>query len=204
MMPEPKMIGKYLYETQPGTAAADGKPSRGPVYRFVAAQQGFTELPSNLHSLYEVFQQSVTHYPDNDCLGRRVDGKGEFVFESYRVNLPPACCLWSAAPCKPMPIATHASLQTVAEKVAHVASAMAHVGLEAHGRAGIYSVNCPEWMTTMQACNRMTIYTVPLYDTLGKLWFQENLQHGPHSDHLVSSCPENWNGCLQARRLLSM
>ena len=107
-MAEPKMFGKYQYQTEPGTAAAIGKPSRGPVYRFIAAQQGFTELPSNLHSLYEVFQQSVTQHPDNDCLGRRVDGKGEFVFESYRVNLPPACCLWSAAQCIPIPIGPHA------------------------------------------------------------------------------------------------
>ena len=111
-MAEPKMFGKYMYETEPGIAAANGKPSKGPVYRFVAAQQGFTELPSNLHSLYEVFQQSVTQYPDNDCLGRRVDGKGEFVFESYRVNLPPACSLWSVAQCIPRPNASHAHCLT--------------------------------------------------------------------------------------------
>ena len=49
-----------------------------------------------------------------------------------------------------------------------MASALAAIGGNAHTRAGIYSVNCPEWMVAMQACNRMTIYTVPIYDTFGK------------------------------------
>lgn len=86
-------------------------------------------------------------------------------------------------------------LQTVGEKVSLIASAMVNVGLAAHGRAGIYAVNCPEWMEVMlvrrqsvmiyslwpctnsaenisdllKACNRLTVYTVPLYDTLGEL-----------------------------------
>lgn len=43
-------------------------------------------------------------------------------------------------------------LQEVAMEVENIASAMAHVGVPAHGRAGIYAVNCPEWMITMQVC----------------------------------------------------
>ncbi|CAN6459908.1 unnamed protein product [Victoria cruziana] len=32
---------------------------------------------------------------------------------------------------------------------------------------GIYGINCPEWIITMEACNSHGIYYVPLYDSLG-------------------------------------
>lgn len=44
----------------------------------------------------------------------------------------------------------------MADKVERVASAMAHVGVAPHGRAGIYSVNCPEWMEVMQVSFSLT------------------------------------------------
>ena len=58
--------------------------------------------------------------------------------------------------------------QEVQSKVAKVGSAMAHIGIPAHGRAAVFSFNTPEWMMVIQACNRMCVYTIPLYDTLGK------------------------------------
>ncbi|KAH9620815.1 hypothetical protein KSS87_015122 [Heliosperma pusillum] len=35
------------------------------------------------------------------------------------------------------------------------------------GRCGIYSVNCPKWVISMQACNAHGLHCVPLYDSLG-------------------------------------
>jgi long-chain acyl-CoA synthetase len=131
------------------------------------ALDGSPALPG-ITTLYEMFTKSVERFPDNDCLGRR-SGEGPYTFMTYK---------------------------QVGEATAAVGSAMAYCGLEAHGRAGVYGVNSPEWMIAMQAsgrvgvcvlsvralhspthplthpcqlqaCNRMNVYCVPLYDTLG-------------------------------------
>lgn len=82
---------------------------------------------------------SVEKYGDNKCLGRRsADG---YEWMTYK---------------------------EVCELSAAIGSAMVKAGVPAHGRAGVYGANCPEWMITMQACNRMNVYCVPLYDSLGE------------------------------------
>ncbi|KAL4436674.1 hypothetical protein ABPG75_003813 [Micractinium tetrahymenae] len=79
---------------------------------------------------------------------------------------------WPAAHL-PLPLSLPASpgrasaLQEAGRIVGDVASAMVHVGLEPHSRASVFGANSPEWMITMQACNRNTVYCVPLYDVLG-------------------------------------
>lgn len=92
-------------------------------------------------SLYDMFQQSVAKYGDNPCLGSRSGKNGEYEWLTYK---------------------------QVDEKVANLGSAMASIGLGPHGRVGIYGANSAEWMMAMQACNRMNLYCVPLYDTLGE------------------------------------
>lgn len=71
--------------------------------------------------------------------------------------------------------------QETSERAAAISSAMASVGVGPHGRAGVYGANCPEWMISMQACNRMTIYCVPLYDSLGENAIEYIINHSESS-----------------------
>jgi len=73
------------------------------------------------------------------------------------------------------------SYKETAERAAAIASAMASIGVGPHDRAGVYGANCPEWMISMQACNRMTIYCVPLYDTLGENAIEYIINHSESS-----------------------
>lgn len=100
-----------------------------------------------------MFAASVTKYPKNKCLGHR-GPDGAYVWLTY---------------------------EEAAEHAAAIASAMTQVGVQAHGRAGVYGANCPEWMIAMQACNRMTIYCVPLYDTLGENAIEYIINHSESS-----------------------
>jgi long-chain acyl-CoA synthetase len=104
----------------------------------------------NCESLYEMFQQSVEKFADKKCLGARTGANGEYEWITYK---------------------------EAGEKIAAIGSAMAHVGLDAHGRVGVYGANSPEWMLTMQACNRMNLYCVPLYDTLGENAIEYIMKH---------------------------
>lgn len=38
-----------------------------------------------------------------------------------------------------------------------IASALAHVGLKAHSRVGVYGMNAPEWMVAMQVESRNSV-----------------------------------------------
>ena len=71
---------------------------------------------------------SVAKYPGNPCLGHRPVKYG-----------------------KPDPY-QWLSYAEVGERVGAIAGAMMALGLEAHGRVGVYGVNSPEWMMAMQAC----------------------------------------------------
>lgn len=104
-------------------------------------------------TLYEAFSASVAKYPNNNCLGHRT-ADGSYSWLTY---------------------------QETAEHAAAIASAMASVGVGPHARAGVYGANCPEWMISMQACNRMTIYCVPLYDSLGENAIEYIINHSESS-----------------------
>ena len=72
-------------------------------------------------SLYEMFMDSVGKYPGNPCLGRR-EGAG-YAWLTY---------------CE------------AAEQAGALGSALVAVGLQPHGRVGVYGANSPEWMLAMQ------------------------------------------------------
>ncbi|KAI8110231.1 hypothetical protein M9435_001910 [Picochlorum sp. BPE23] len=130
----------YVVEVAPAKPAENGKPAVGPEYRSKLAKDG-PPMMEECTSLYDMFQQSVKKYGDNPCLGARTGKNGEYEWLTYK---------------------------QVDEKVACLGSAMASIGLGPHGRVGVYGANSPEWMMAMQACNRMNLYCVPLYDTLGE------------------------------------
>ncbi|KAJ4950151.1 hypothetical protein NE237_026983 [Protea cynaroides] len=134
---------KYIFEVEAGKEAKDGRPSVGPVYRSVLAKDGLACPPEGLESCWDVFRLSVEKYPGNRMLGRReiVNGKaGKYVWLTYK------------------------EVHDIVMKLGH---SIRSCGVEPGGRCGIYGVNCPEWMISMQACNAHGIYCVPLYDTLG-------------------------------------
>ncbi|KAF5197637.1 Long chain acyl-coa synthetase [Thalictrum thalictroides] len=134
---------KFIFEVEKGKEAVDGKPSLGPVYRSVFAKDGFPKPVQGLENCFDVFRISVEKYPENRMLGRRVivDGKpGEYVWLTYK---------------------------EVYDIVMKIGLSIRSCGLEKGGRCGIYGVNCPEWIMSMEACNAHGMHCVPLYDSLG-------------------------------------
>lgn len=142
-----------MVEVSPAKPAQGGKLAVGPEYRCAIAKDG-PPMMENCSSLYEMFQQSVAAYPDNPCLGGRTGKDGEYEWMTYT---------------------------EVAEMVDQIGSAMAGVGLKAHGRVGVYGANSKEWMMAMQGCNRMNLYCVPLYDTLGENAIEYIVKHSESS-----------------------
>ncbi len=115
----------WTIEVEPARAAREGVPAAGPVYKCAKAKDGFPHL-TDVFTCYELFQRSVKLYPDRPCLGHRntVDGQVQpFTYITY----------------------TEAGL-----KVAQIGSAMRAVGLEEHGRVGVFGANSPEWMIALQ------------------------------------------------------
>ncbi|KAK9145435.1 hypothetical protein Sjap_005338 [Stephania japonica] len=135
---------EHLIEVEKAKAGeGEGNPSRGPVYRSAFARDGFPPPVPGLESCWDVFRISVEKYPGNKMLGRReiVNGKaGEYSWMTYK---------------------------EVYDLVVKVGLSIRACGVEKGGRCGIYGINSPEWMVSMQACNAHGIYCVPLYDTLG-------------------------------------
>lgn len=59
------------------------------------------------------------------------------------------------------------------EEALNLMSFMKAEGMQQHGRCGVFGQNSPEWFLVMQACNAMSVYCVPLYDTMG----EENVEY---------------------------
>ncbi|GFR48302.1 hypothetical protein Agub_g10182 [Astrephomene gubernaculifera] len=151
---------KFLHEYEPARPATADKPSASPVYRHVCAKDGFPA--AEFTTLFEMFEQSCAKYPNNQCLGKREKNEqgevGPFVFKSYK---------------------------EVQQEVSHVASALRALGVEPSQRVGVFGANCPEWMVAMQACNRMSMHCVPLYDSLGENAIEYIINH---SESVVAFC----------------
>ncbi|GAQ86175.1 Long-Chain Acyl-CoA Synthetase [Klebsormidium nitens] len=133
----------WTVEVAGGEPARSNRPAVGPTYRHLSVGKGdFPELGSAA-TLYELFSNSAMKYADMPCLGQRkvVDGKaGPFEYLSYKEAFRQAIVL---------------------------AGSLEYIGVQPHSTCGIYGVNTPTWMLAMQACNALTVYSVPLYDTLG-------------------------------------
>ncbi|KAF7828146.1 long chain acyl-CoA synthetase 4-like [Senna tora] len=131
---------RYIIEVE---KAKEGRPSIGPVYRSLFAKHGFPAPINGLNSCWDVFRMSVEKYPKNPMLGRReiIEGKaGNYKWQSY---------------------------EEVYDLAMKVGNSIRSCGYEKGVKCGIYGVNCPEWIISMQACNAHGLYCVPLYDTLG-------------------------------------
>ncbi|CAN6700112.1 unnamed protein product [Malus baccata var. baccata] len=133
----------FSVAVEEGREGKDGKPSFGPVYRNLLAQNDFPPLDRQINSSWDLFSLSVQKYPGNRMLGWRkmVDGKpGPYTWKTYK---------------------------EVYDEVLDVGSALRLSGVEPGSRVGIYGANCPQWIMAMEACNAHSLICVPLYDTLG-------------------------------------
>ncbi|GAB4822406.1 hypothetical protein N2152v2_009452 [Parachlorella kessleri] len=148
---------EYLVEVAPPRPANGDIPATGPTYRPAIAAKGPPTIPG-VTTLYENFKASREKYPSNKCLGH-VEG-GAYQWLTY---------------------------EQTGEQVDAIGSAMAAVGVGPHGRCGIYGANSPQWMIAMQACNRQTVYCVPLYDTLGENAIEYIIVHSESSIVFSSS-----------------
>ena len=101
------------------------RPADGSSMQVCQLTAGFAQLP-NLTPCGPGLC-SVAKYPGNPCLGHRPIKYGE-----------------------PQPY-SWLSYEEASERVAAVAGAMTALGLQAHGRVGVYGINSPEWMMAMQA-----------------------------------------------------
>ncbi|XP_051134249.1 probable CoA ligase CCL6 [Andrographis paniculata] len=136
-------MGDYIVKVEEGRNAANGKPSAGPVFRCVYAQNGLLQLPSSLNSPWDFFSESVKKNPQNCMLGSREvkDGKaGAYSWLTYQQSYDAAL---------------------------RIGSAIRRRGVNPGDKCGIYGANCPQWIMAMEACNSRAITYVPLYDTLG-------------------------------------
>lgn len=134
---------KYVFEIEKAKDSTGGKPSVGPVYRSVFSKDGFKPPADGMDTCWDVFRMSVEKYPGNPLLGRReiVNGKaGKYVWLTFK---------------------------DVYDIVMKVGASIRCCGVQQGERCGIYGINCPEWMISMQACNAHGLYCVPLYDSLG-------------------------------------
>ncbi|KAL6982093.1 Long chain acyl-CoA synthetase 5 [Sarracenia purpurea var. burkii] len=134
---------KLVVEIEKAKEATGGRPSVGPVYRNVLAKDGFRPPPAGIESCWDLFRVSVEKHPTNPMLGEReiINGKaGKYVWLTYK---------------------------DAYDIVLKVAASIHSCGVRQGARCGIYGVNCIKWILSMQACNALGLYCIPLYDSLG-------------------------------------
>ncbi|GBF97083.1 hypothetical protein Rsub_10094 [Raphidocelis subcapitata] len=132
-----------LKEVGPPRRGTKSRPAAGPVYTSAVNGGAAPSMPTG-NTLYELFTHSAKSNPDARCLGHRpvVDGEAQpYVYQDYA---------------------------QVVDRVAAIATGIKGLGLQTRDKVAVLGVNCPNWMITMQACNRNNFICVPLYETLGE------------------------------------
>lgn len=117
---------QYLVPVGDIRPASGDVPSASKIYRNVVAEKEFPKIDAS--TLYELFQNSVSKYSGEKCLGWRPIDKATGKAGDYQ---------W-------------VTYSEVNEKVQAIASGLAGLGLTKDNRVGVYAVNCPEWMIAMQ------------------------------------------------------
>lgn len=110
--------------------------------------KGKTLSVPGIKSLGELFADSVSQHKRRPCLGKRT--KDGYSWRTY---------------------------EQTGREIAAMGAAFAARGLAPQSRVGVYGPNAPEWMITMQACNRQGYYCVPLYDSLGETAVEFIIKH---------------------------
>lgn len=129
---------RYLVPISEVRHADENTPSASRIYRNVTSKDKMPVLEAT--TLHELFQGSVRKYGDANCLGWRPIDHATGKADDYQ---------W----------VTYNEANT---KIESIASGLAGLGLAKSDRVGIYGVNCPEWMITMQVGATNIAYTVVL------------------------------------------
>ncbi|KAJ9272988.1 hypothetical protein DTO212C5_909 [Paecilomyces variotii] len=152
----------------PGTE----KPGRSRVYRAWNCQKELLEtLDPKIRTAHDVFETSANRYPKNDCLGWRSYNPATKTFGPYQ---------WI-------------DYQTVQRRRAHFGSGLVELH-ERHGcpggkhGVGLWCQNRPEWQITDLACMSQSLYSVSIYDVLGKEATEYIINHAELSC-VVASLP---------------
>ncbi|KAK2385230.1 Long chain acyl-CoA synthetase 4 [Trifolium repens] len=133
----------FIVEVEKAREAKDDRPSMGPVYRSCFSNDSSPPSIEGLDSCWDVFRTAVEKHPTNPMLGLReiVDGKpGKYKWQTYK---------------------------EIYDMVIKVGNSIRACGYGEGVKCGIYGINSPEWIMSMEACNAHGLYCVPLYDTLG-------------------------------------
>lgn len=130
---------EYQSHVVPGPASGET-----PVHRSLLSPDRLVHSMNDVATLYDNFARGVRLSRDFPCLGTRKvlpDGsRGEYEWLTYG---------------------------EVDSRATDAGSGLVHRGLRPSSFVGIYALNRAEWIVCEQACNRHTITTVPMYDTLG-------------------------------------
>ncbi|KAL1848043.1 medium-chain fatty acid-CoA ligase faa2 [Paecilomyces lecythidis] len=152
----------------PGTE----KPGRSRVYRAWNCQKELLEtLDPKIRTAHDVFESTANRYPKKDCLGWRSYNPATKTFGAYQ---------WI-------------SYQTVQRRRANFGSGLVEVH-ERHGcpggkhGVGLWCQNRPEWQITDLACMSQSLYSVSIYDVLGKEATEYIINHAELSC-VVASLP---------------
>jgi long-chain acyl-CoA synthetase len=145
---DPPAKGQPYSVPLPGTQTAD----RTAIYRHwrFTDKPLFESLVPEIRTPHEAFENSITRYPRNKCLGHRPYDAATKKFGPY---------VWQ-------------DYETVAKRRKDFGAGLVHLHRQAGVTAAKYGVglwcqNRPEWQITDLACMSQGLFTVSIYDTLG-------------------------------------
>jgi long-chain acyl-CoA synthetase len=125
-------------------------------------------------TLHDVWESTCSRHSDLPCFGTRsIDADGV-----------PGAYTWQ----------TYGS---VYEQRAAASSGFVHLGVRPEQNVGLYSINCAEWCVLESAMTRVSLVSVPLYDTLGPDAVRFICNHAELAAVCVSAaCLPTMLGCL--------
>jgi long-chain acyl-CoA synthetase len=105
---------------------------------------GFDTPFTHVRTLHDVWESALERHAKEKCLGTRggepTSAPGAYAFNTF---------------------------EDVGRERAALSAAFAAFGIRAGAKVGLYSINCPEWVSLESAMTRSSVVSVPLYDTLG-------------------------------------
>ena len=103
---------------------------------------GFDAPFAHVRTLHDVWESALERHAREKCMGTRAVGEppGAYAFNTF---------------------------EDVGRERAALSAAFAAFGISDGAKVGLYSINCPEWVSLESAMTRSSVVSVPLYDTLG-------------------------------------
>ncbi|KAF0984651.1 hypothetical protein FDP41_000550 [Naegleria fowleri] len=112
----------------------------------------------DISTLYDAFKKAVEKYGDRPCFGDRKRDPTD--------------------PSKLLMEYEFITFKQVDEMASNLASGLRHLGTEPNQHLAIYSKNRKEWQISVEACNKQSLVSLALYDTLGEESSAFIMNHG--------------------------